>query len=169
MMGAGGGFATFPMFVYVFGVSSMTTVGQTFFRSSLPQALASISQYAIYGYHLLFYSDGNAARLPGWNPGRRAYNQDDQRHSYPGLLCTVSILAGFVDRPSVLPRRMQQLGAVNLPKSLVVGIQNVGDLIFWIVCTIFAVWLFAKFIGGLKSLREESAVAGKTLGAASRN
>lgn len=54
IMGVGGGFATFPMFVYVFGVSSMTTVGTDILQIIFTAGFASISQYAIYGY--VFYS-----------------------------------------------------------------------------------------------------------------
>ena len=54
LMGAGGGFVTFPMFVYVFGVSSMTTVGTDIFQIIFTAGLGAIGQYAIYGY--VFYS-----------------------------------------------------------------------------------------------------------------
>ena len=49
-MGVGGGFVTFPMFVYVFGVSSMTTVGTDILQIIFTAGLAAVSQYAIYGY-----------------------------------------------------------------------------------------------------------------------
>ena len=54
IMGVGGGFATFPMFVYVFGVSSMTTVGTDILQIIFTAGMASITQYAIYGF--IFYS-----------------------------------------------------------------------------------------------------------------
>jgi len=37
IMGVGGGFVTFPMFVYVFGVSSMTTVGTDILQVMYPR------------------------------------------------------------------------------------------------------------------------------------
>ncbi len=49
IMGVGGGFLTFPIFVYVLGVSSMTTVGTDIFQIVFTAGFASISQYAIYG------------------------------------------------------------------------------------------------------------------------
>ena len=54
IMGVGGGFLTFPIFVYVLGVSSMTTVGTDIFQIVFTAGYASISQYAIYGF--IFYT-----------------------------------------------------------------------------------------------------------------
>ena len=50
IMGVGGGFLTFPIFVYMLGVSSMTTVGTDIFQIVFTAGYASISQYAIYGF-----------------------------------------------------------------------------------------------------------------------
>ena len=54
IMGVGGGFVTFPMFVYTFGVSTATTVGTDILQIIFTAGLASIAQYAIYGY--VFYT-----------------------------------------------------------------------------------------------------------------
>ncbi len=54
LMGVGGGFVTFPMFVYIFGVSSMTTVGTDILQIIFTAGLAAVTQYAIYGY--VFYT-----------------------------------------------------------------------------------------------------------------
>ena len=54
MFGVGGGFLTFPMFVYGLGVSSMTTVGTDIFQIVFTAGYAAISQYAIYGF--IFYT-----------------------------------------------------------------------------------------------------------------
>jgi len=54
IMGVGGGFITFPLFVYIFGVSSMTTVGTDILQIIFTAGLAAIGQYAIYGY--VFYT-----------------------------------------------------------------------------------------------------------------
>ena len=54
IMGVGGGFLTFPIFVYVLGVSSMTTVGTDIFQIVFTAGYAAISQYAIYGF--IFYT-----------------------------------------------------------------------------------------------------------------
>jgi uncharacterized protein len=49
IMGVGGGFVTFPMFVYIFGVSSMTTVGTDILQIIFTAGFAAVGQYAIYG------------------------------------------------------------------------------------------------------------------------
>ena len=54
IMGVGGGFLTFPIFVYGLGVSSMTTVGTDIFQIVFTAGYAAISQYAIYGF--IFYT-----------------------------------------------------------------------------------------------------------------
>jgi len=50
IMGVGGGFLTFPIFVYGLGVSSTTTVGTDIFQIVFTAGYAAISQYAIYGF-----------------------------------------------------------------------------------------------------------------------
>jgi uncharacterized membrane protein YfcA len=50
IMGVGGGFLTFPIFVYVLGVFSMTTVGTDIFQIVFTAGYASTSQYAVFGF-----------------------------------------------------------------------------------------------------------------------
>ncbi len=54
IMGVGGGFLTFPIFVYVLGVSSSTTVGTDILQIVFTAGYAGIGQYAIYGF--IFYT-----------------------------------------------------------------------------------------------------------------
>ena len=54
IMGVGGGFLTFPMFVYLLGVSSFTTVGTDILQIIITAGFGAISQYAIYGF--IFYT-----------------------------------------------------------------------------------------------------------------
>ena len=54
IMGVGGGFLTFPMFVYGLGVSSFTTVGTDILQIIFTAGYSSIAQYAVYGY--IFYT-----------------------------------------------------------------------------------------------------------------
>lgn len=155
MMGAGGGFATFPMFVYAFGVSSMTTVGTDILQIIFTAGLASISQYAIYGY--IFYSVALGmllGSLIGIQVG--ALTTKVVKGIHLRGFYAVAIIAGFVDRLFVLPLRLQELGVINVPRSIVVGVQTVGNLFFWIVCSVFASWLFIKFITNIRTLREET-------------
>jgi uncharacterized membrane protein YfcA len=53
-MGVGGGFLTFPMFVYGLGVSTFTTVGTDILQIIFTTFYSSIFQYAIYGF--VFYT-----------------------------------------------------------------------------------------------------------------
>jgi uncharacterized protein len=155
MMGAGGGFATFPMFVYGFGVSSMTTVGTDILQIIFTAGLASISQYAIYGY--IFYSVALGmllGSLVGIQIG--ALTTKVVKGIHIRGFFAIAIIAGFVDQLFVLPLRMQQLGVIQVPTSFVVGIQNVGNLFFWIVCSVFAIWLLIEFLTNIKTLREET-------------
>ena len=50
IMGVGGGFLTFPSFVYLLGISSFTTVGTDIFQIVFTTGYASTAQYAIYGF-----------------------------------------------------------------------------------------------------------------------
>ena len=156
MMGAGGGFATFPMFVYVFGVSSMTTVGTDILQIIFTAGLGAITQYAIYGY--IFYSVALGmllGSLVGIQIG--ALTTKVVRGIYIRGFYAIAIIAGFIDRLFVLPRRMQQLGVLHVPGTFAVGIENLGNLFFWVVCTVFAAWLFVKFVTNMRILREEPA------------
>jgi len=54
IMGVGGGFLTFPMFVYGLGVSTFTTVGTDILQIVFTTFYSSVFQYAIYGF--VFYT-----------------------------------------------------------------------------------------------------------------
>lgn len=154
-MGVGGGFATFPMFVYGFGVSSMTTVGTDIFQIIFTAGLASISQYAIYGY--IFYSVALGmlvGSLIGIQVG--ALTTKVVKGIHIRGFYALAILAGFVNRLFVLPNRLRQLGVIHAPRPAVVIIQNVGNIIFWAACFAFAAWLFIMFAINVKELREEA-------------
>lgn len=44
---------------------------------------------------------------------------------------------------------------IDLSKDLVSWVEFVGNIVFWIVVGIFGLWIFGKFFGNLKSLRQE--------------
>ena len=67
----------------------------------------------------------------------------------------VSILAGFINRASTLPKKMVELEYINWSKSLVSGIEFVGNIIFWVVVAFFGFWIFWKFFTNIRQLREE--------------
>jgi uncharacterized membrane protein YfcA len=157
IMGVGGGFVTFPMFVYVFGVSSMTTVGTDILQIIFTAGLASIVQYAIYGY--VFYSLAMGmliGSLLGIQVG--ALTTKVVRGIHIRGFYAVSILAGFVNRAATLPRKMVELEWLSIPKSVTSNIEFVGNILFWVVVAVFGLWLFAKFFGNLGVLREETKV-----------
>jgi hypothetical protein len=157
IMGVGGGFVTFPMFVYVFGVSSMTTVGTDILQIIFTAGLASIAQYAIYGY--VFYSLAMGmliGSLLGIQIG--ALTTKVVRGIHIRGFYAVSILAGFVNRAATLPRKMVELELISVPKSITADIEFVGNILFWVVVGVFALWMFAKFFGNLGVLREETKV-----------
>jgi hypothetical protein len=158
IMGAGGGFVTFPMFVYVFGVSSMTTVGTDILQIIFTAGLGSIGQYAIYGY--VFYSLAMGmliGSLIGIQVG--ALTTKVVKGIHIRGFYAVSILAGFINRAATLPRKLVELEIMQIPRPVTAGIESAGNIIFWIVVGIFGLWVFAKFFANIRKLREETTSA----------
>ncbi len=154
IMGVGGGFVTFPMFVYVFGVSSMTTVGTDILQIIFTAGLAAISQYAIYGYVFYTLAMGMLlGSLIGIQVG--ALTTKVVKGIHIRGFYAVSILAGFINRVATLPKKMVELEMINLSKPVVKGIETFGNVIFWIVVVIFAGWVISKFIMNIGVLRGE--------------
>lgn len=155
IMGVGGGFVTFPMFVYVFGVSTATTVGTDILQIIFTAGLASIAQYAIYGYVFYTLAMGMlVGSLLGIQVG--ALTTKVVKGIHIRGFYAVSILAGFINRVSTLPKKLTELEYISMPKSVVGGIEIVGNVTFWIVVGIFGLWIFSKFFGNIKQLREEA-------------
>jgi hypothetical protein len=154
IMGVGGGFVTFPMFVYVFGVSSMTTVGTDILQIIFTAGFAATTQYAIYGY--VFYSLAMGmllGSLIGIQVG--ALTTKVVKGIHIRGFYAVSILAGFVNRAATLPKKLVDLEVINWSKPLVKGIESAGNVIFWIVVAAFAMWVISKFIMNIGKLRGE--------------
>ncbi|MFH1773542.1 MAG: sulfite exporter TauE/SafE family protein [Methanobacteriota archaeon] len=154
IMGVGGGFVTFPMFVYLFGISTMTTVGTDIFQIIFTAGYASISQYAIYGYVFYTLAMGMLlGSLIGIQVGAlttKVVRGIDIRGFY-----AATILAGFVNRASVLPSKLTELGYIKVSKPLASGIELVGNILFWLIIAAFGIWVMSKFFGNLKALKEE--------------
>jgi len=68
----------------------------------------------------------------------------------------VSIIAGFINRASTLPKKMVELEYIDMSKTTINAIESVGNIIFWIVVAIFGLWIFSKFFANIKTLREEA-------------
>jgi hypothetical protein len=154
IMGVGGGFITFPMFVYIFGVSSMTTVGTDILQIIFTAGLAAIGQYAIYGYVFYTLAMGMLiGSLIGIQVG--ALTTKVVKGIHIRGFYAVSILAGFVNRAATLPKKMVELEVMDISKSVVTNIEFVGNTVFWVVVGAFGVWVFAKFFANIGQLRQE--------------
>jgi len=154
IMGVGGGFITFPMFVYIFGVSSMTTVGTDILQIIFTAGIAAIAQYAIYGFVFYTLAMGMLlGSLLGIQIG--ALTTKVVKGIHIRGFYAVSILAGFVNRAATLPKKLVELEVMSLSPSLVGGIELVGDVLFWIVVAVFGIWVIGKFAVNIGKLRAE--------------
>lgn len=154
IMGVGGGFLTFPMFVYVLGVSSFTTVGTDIFQIIFTAGYASIAQYAIYGF--IFYTLAMGmllGSLIGIQVG--ALTTVVVRGIYIRGFYATAILAGFVNRLFALPEKLSQLEVIDLSPAVAKGLTQAGTWIFFVVIGIFAAWVIGKFLGNIRYLRGE--------------
>ncbi len=154
IMGVGGGFITFPMFVYVFGVSSMTTVGTDILQIIFTAGLGAITQYAIYGYVFYTLAMGMLlGSLIGIQVG--ALTTKVVKGVHIRGFYAVSILAGFINRAATLPKKLVELEVINMSKPVVKGIESAGNVIFWVVVSLFAIWVISKFVTNINVLRGE--------------
>ncbi len=153
LMGVGGGFVTFPMFVYIFGVSSMTTVGTDILQIIFTAGLAAVTQYAIYGYVFYTLAMGMLiGSLIGIQVG--ALTTKVVKGIHIRGFYAVSILAGFINRAATLPKKLTEMEVVNISKPVVNAIDFVGAVVFWVVVGGFALWVLSKFFGNIKALKE---------------
>ncbi len=154
IMGVGGGFLTFPMFVYILGVSSFTTVGTDILQIIFTAGYASIAQYAIYGF--IFYTLAMGmllGSLIGIQIG--AMTTTVVRGIYIRGFYATAILAGFVNRLFALPEKLSQMEIISMSPQVGHVITQIGTVIFFLVVGIFAVWVIGKFLGNIKTLRGE--------------
>ncbi len=155
IMGVGGGFVTFPMFVYIFGVSSMTTVGTDILQIIFTAGIGAIAQYAIYGYVFYTLAMGMLlGSLIGIQVG--ALTTKVVKGIHIRGFYAMSIIAGFINRLASLPKKLTELEVINMPKSVTAGIESAGNFIFWIVVGFFGLWVISKFFANIKTLREEA-------------
>jgi len=154
IMGVGGGFVTFPMFVYIFGVSTATTVGTDILQIIFTAGLASIAQYAIYGYVFYTLAMGMLiGSLIGIQVG--ALTTKVVKGIHIRGFYAMSIIAGFINRASTLPKKLTELEYINMSPSVTSNIEYAGNIIFWIVVGFFGLWVFSKFFMNIGKLREE--------------
>jgi uncharacterized membrane protein YfcA len=154
IMGVGGGFLTFPMFVYILGVSSFTTVGTDILQIIFTAGYASIAQYAIYGF--IFYTLAMGmllGSLIGIQVG--ALTTKVVRGIYIRGFYATAILAGFVNRLFALPGKLNQMEIISIPKPFSHALTTAGAWVFFIVVGIFASWVIGKFVANINRLRSE--------------
>ena len=151
IMGVGGGFLTFPIFVYVLGVSSMTTVGTDIFQIIFTAGWSAISQYAIYGF--IFYTLAMGmllGSLLGIQIGAMSTKV------VPGITIrgfyAMAVLAGFVNRIFALPSKLSDVGFIPLSKEAGSFLETIGIYAFFIVITIFSVWVIGTFLKNIPVL-----------------
>ncbi|MBS1234716.1 MAG: hypothetical protein H6R43_432 [Nitrospirae bacterium] len=154
IMGVGGGFVTFPMFVYVFGVSTATTVGTDILQIIFTAGFAAIGQYAIYGYVFYTLAMGMLlGSLIGIQVG--ALTTKVVKGIHIRGFYAMSIIAGFINRVSTLPKKFTELEVINVPTGISSAIETGGNIIFWVVVGFFGFWVLSKFFTNIKTLREE--------------
>ena len=154
IMGVGGGFLTFPMFVYILGVSSFTTVGTDILQIIFTAGFAAISQYAIYGF--IFYTLAMGmliGSLIGIQLG--ALTTKVVKGIYIRGFYAMAVLAGFVNRLFALPKQLREMEILNISKGTVDALSAVGNGIFFLVVGVFAFWVISKFVTNINVLREE--------------
>jgi len=156
IMGVGGGFLTFPIFVYILGVSSLTTVGTDIFQIVFTAGYGAITQYAIYGF--IFYTLAMGmllGSLMGIQVGALVTKV------VPGITIrgffALSVMAGFVNRFFALPKKMVSMEV--LPASwagMAKTMDTVGMYLFFIVIALFGIWVFGAFFKNIKTLKGEA-------------
>jgi uncharacterized membrane protein YfcA len=151
ILGVGGGFLTFPIFVYTLGVSSMTTVGTDIFQIIFTAGYGAITQYAIYGF--IFYTLAMGmllGSLIGIQIGAMATKV------VPGITIrgfyAMAVLSGFVNRAFALPSKLSDVGVLPLSKDAGAVLESIGVYAFFIVITIFSVWVIGAFLKSIPTL-----------------
>ena len=154
IMGVGGGFLTFPIFVYVLGVSSMTTVGTDIFQIVFTAGYASISQYAIFGF--IFYTLAMGmllGSLLGIQIGAMV-TKVVKGITIRGFYA-MAVLAGFVNRIFALPAKLSEMGVIPISKPVGAVLEAIGIWAFFIVIAGFGVWVIGTFIQNISRLKGE--------------
>jgi len=158
IMGVGGGFLTFPIFVYVLGVSSLTTVGTDIFQIVFTAGYAAISQYAVYGF--IFYTLAMGMLLGslfGIQIGAMA-TKVVKGITIRGFYA-MAVLAGFANRAFALPGKLAEMDMIPLSRQASMILDKIGTGAFFLVITIFAVWVIGTFLRNQSIQRAEEAQA----------
>ncbi len=154
IMGVGGGFLTFPIFVYMLGVSSMTTVGTDIFQIVFTAGYAGISQYAIYGF--IFYTLAMGmllGSLLGVQIGAMV-TKVVKGITIRGFYA-MAVLAGFVNRIFALPGKLGEMEVISISKQTGDLLNTIGIWAFFLVIGCFSVWVIGTFLMNIGKLKGE--------------
>jgi len=154
IMGVGGGFLTFPIFVYVLGVSASTTVGTDILQIVFTAGYAGISQYAIYGF--IFYTLAMGmllGSLVGIQIGTLV-TKVVSGVTIRGFFA-LAVMSAFVNRVFALPGKLASMDFIPLSSETAATIENVGIVIFFVTLGSFAVWVIWTFLTNIKTLKGE--------------
>jgi uncharacterized membrane protein YfcA len=156
IMGVGGGFLTFPIFVYTLGVSSMTTVGTDIFQIVFTAGYGAISQYAIYGFIFYTLAIGMLmGSLLGIQIGAMA-TKVVAGITIRGFYA-LAVLAGFINRIFALPAKLGEIGAIKISRPTGAVLEGIGNWAFFNVIGVFAVWVIGTFLKNTGRLKLEEA------------
>lgn len=164
IMGVGGGFLTFPIFVYTLGVSSMTTVGTDIFQIVFTAGYAAVSQYAIYGFVFYTLAMGMLlGSLIGIQVGAMVTKV------VPGITIrgfyAMAVLAGFVNRLFALPGKLAEMEVISLSKKAAGVLDAIGIWAFFIAIGGFALWVIGTFVININRLRGRTPTSPRVSGA----
>lgn len=155
IMGVGGGFLTFPIFVYILGVSSATTVGTDIFQIIFTAGYASITQYAIYGFIFFTMAMGMLlGSLLGIQVGAMV-TKVVKGITIRGFYA-MAVLAGFVNRIFALPAKLKAMDYLDISDGLASGLETVGIWLFFLVIGGFGVWVMTTFLRNIHKLKGEA-------------
>ena len=153
LLGVAGGFLTFPLYVYVLGVSSLTTVGTDILQIIFTAGYASITQYAAYGFVFYTLAVGMLiGSLLGIQLG--AMTTRVVKGTYIRGFYAIAILAGFLNRLFDLPLKMQAMDMLTLSDMTATMLARAGNYAFYGAISIFCIWVLSTLIGRVHMLRE---------------
>jgi uncharacterized membrane protein YfcA len=154
IMGVGGGFLTFPIFVYVLGVSASTTVGTDILQIVFTAGYAGIGQYAVYGF--IFYTLAMGMLLGslfGIQIGTLV-TKVVSGMTIRGFFA-LAVMSAFINRVFALPGKLASMGYIPMTPETGQIVERIGIGIFFLALGSFTVWVFWTFFSNIKTLKRE--------------
>jgi uncharacterized membrane protein YfcA len=154
IMGVGGGFLTFPIFVYVLGVSASTTVGTDILQIVFTAGYAGIGQYAVYGF--IFYTLAMGMLLGslfGIQIGTLV-TKVVSGMTIRGFFA-LAVMSAFINRVFALPGKLASMGYIPMTPEVGQLVERIGIGVFFLALGSFTVWVFWTFFSNIKTLKRE--------------